>query len=98
MTIDVHLFGQLRLKIGKESVHVELANDCSENCEADTLGYLLTQLAELYPDAQTLLFASNGKIAGGLLVSVGEVATVPTNDLSLKGISTITLLSAISGG
>ena len=44
------------------------------------------------------LLKPDGTVAGGLLVFIDDAATVPDRDLALNNASTITLLTAISGG
>ncbi len=93
MTIQVILFGQLRTKIGKETVAIDSDGDASSK-----LGDVLEKIAQQYADARGLLLKPDGTIAGGLLVSIDDEAAVPDRDLALDADSTITLLTAISGG
>ena len=93
MTIQVKLFGQLRTKIGSETVAVD-----SDGNDSSRLGDLLEEIAEKHADVRPFLLKPDGTIAGGLLVSIDEVAAVPDRDLALSAGSTITLLTAISGG
>jgi molybdopterin converting factor small subunit len=93
MTIQVKLFGQLRTKVGMETVAIESNSDASSK-----LGFVLDEIAQQHNDARGLLLKPDGTIAGGLLVFIDDTAAVPDRDLALKSTSTITLLSAISGG
>jgi len=93
MMIQVKLFGQLRTKIRKETIAIE-----SDSNVSTTLGDLLEKIAQQHSDARDFLLKSDGTIAGGLLVSIDDEAVVSERDLALDAGSTITLLTAISGG
>ncbi|NOZ39567.1 MAG: MoaD/ThiS family protein [Planctomycetes bacterium] len=93
MTIQVKLFGQLRTKTGQETIAIESGSEGSPK-----LGDVLADIAQNYSEAKNLLFKPDGTIAGGLLISIDDEAAVPDPDLALKAGSTVTLLTAISGG
>jgi molybdopterin converting factor small subunit len=93
MTIQVKLFGQLRTIIGTETVAIECDSEVSSK-----LGVVLDEIAQQHADVRDYLLKPDGTIAGGLLVSIEDVVAVPDRDLPLSANSTITLLTAISGG
>ena len=93
MTIQVQLFGQLRTIIGTATIAIECDSDGSSK-----LGDVLDEIAKQHPDVREYLLKPDGSIAGGLLVSIDEVVAVSDRDLPLSANSTITLLTAISGG
>ncbi len=93
MTIQVKLFGQLRTKIGTETVAIECDSSASSK-----LGDVLDEITRRHADVRDYLLKPDGTIAGGLLVSIDDVVAVPDRDLPLNANSTITLLTAISGG
>ena len=93
MSIELKLSGQLRTKVGQESVVLE-----ASGAEPTSFGDLLEQLATRHPDTREMLLRPGGTIAGGLLVLIDDVAAVPARDLAVVDGATITLLPAISGG
>lgn len=91
--INVKLGGQLRTKIGQETVSV-----ACDNGSQSTLGAVLDQIAEMHPDARELLMTTEGAITGGLLILLDESAARADREIVVADDSTVTLVPAISGG